>query len=158
MKLFPNFTRHHLITHTNLSFCMTRLPSLSNTNFQVSDNQRDQSPANEEEENNTHTEERDGVLVDDEGVKTDQTTQEQMVQERKDKENKENDEDEEEQRQVETEESVNKNENEDVQDDEKENVVNEEAVFGAFLQVSEPALVSSHHDGFLRFWNLSVSL
>lgn len=40
---------------------------------------------------------------------------------------------------------------------EKEDEVTEQAVHGAFLQVSEPSLVSAHHDGFLRFWNLSVS-
>ena len=34
---------------------------------------------------------------------------------------------------------------------------NKETIIGEFLQVSEPALVSSHHDGFLRFWNLAVS-
>lgn len=49
-----------------------------------------------------------------------------------------------------------KTENEDEQE-EKEDEVTEQAVHGAFLQVSEPSLVSAHHDGFLRFWNLSVS-
>jgi len=132
------------------------IPSHSNTNFQVSDNQRDESSAHEGEESDTHTKEQDGVSVEDGGIKTDNTNQ--MEEDSKDKENKENDEDEEEQRQEETEEHVNKNDNGDAQDDRKEAVVNEEAVFGAFLQVSEPALVSSHHDGFLRFWNLSVSL
>jgi len=122
----------------------------------VSDNQRDESSAHEGEESDTHTKEQDGVSVEDGGIKTDNTNQ--MEEDSKDKENKENDEDEEEQRQEETEEHVNKNDNGDAQDDRKEAVVNEEAVFGAFLQVSEPALVSSHHDGFLRFWNLSVSL
>ena len=81
-----------------------------------------------------------------------------MEEEREGKENKESGEDEEKHKQEETEEHVSKNDNEDAHDNEKEDVVNEEAVFGAFLQVSEPALVSSHHDGFLRFWNLSVSL
>ena len=116
----------------------------------MSDNQGDESSAHEGEESDTHTKEQDGISVEDGGVKTDHTNQ--LEEDSKDKENKENDEDEEEQRQEETEEHVNKNDNEDAQDDKKE------AVFGAFLQVSEPALVSSHHDGFLRFWNLSVSL
>ena len=49
-----------------------------------------------------------------------------------------------------------KTENEDEQE-EKEDEVTEQAVHGAFLQVSEPSLVSAHHDGFLRFWNVSVS-
>lgn len=49
-----------------------------------------------------------------------------------------------------------KTENEDEQE-EKEDEVTEQAVHGAFLQVSEPSLVCAHHDGFLRFWNLSVS-
>lgn len=35
--------------------------------------------------------------------------------------------------------------------------VDKDAILGAFLQVSEPGLVSAHHDGFLRFWDLSVS-
>ena len=126
------------------------IPSHSNTNFQVSDNQGDESSAHEGEESDTHTKEQDGVSVEDGGVKTDHTKQ--LEEDSKHKENKENDEDEEKQRQEETEEHGNKNDNEDAQDDKKE------AVFGAFLQVSEPALVSSHHDGFLRFWNLSVSL
>ncbi|KAK2567438.1 WD repeat-containing protein 64 [Acropora cervicornis] len=34
--------------------------------------------------------------------------------------------------------------------------VDKDAILGAFLQVSEPGLVSAHHDGFLRFWDLSV--
>ena len=46
--------------------------------------------------------------------------------------------------------------NEDEQEGE-ESDENKETIIGEFLQVSEPALVSSHHDGFLRFWNLSVS-
>ena len=46
--------------------------------------------------------------------------------------------------------------NEDEQEGE-ESGENKETIIGEFLQVSEPALVSSHHDGFLRFWNLSVS-
>lgn len=46
--------------------------------------------------------------------------------------------------------------NEDMKEEEIRRV-NKEAILGAFLQVSEPALVSSHHDGFLRFWNFSVS-
>ena len=46
--------------------------------------------------------------------------------------------------------------NEDEQEGE-ESDDNKETIIGEFLQVSEPALVSSHHDGFLRFWNLSVS-
>ena len=46
------------------------------------------------------------------------------------------------------------NENEQEGDESGEN---KETIIGEFLQVSEPALVSSHHDGFLRFWNLSVS-
>ena len=140
------------------SFYMTILPSLSNTTFGVSGNERDQSSAKEEEASDTHTEERDGVSVEDGGVQTDQPNQEHVEEEHKVKEKKENDEDEEVQRQEETEEHVNKNDNEDAHDDGKEDAVNEEAVFGAFLQVSEPALVSSHHDGFLRFWNFSVSL
>ena len=45
--------------------------------------------------------------------------------------------------------------NEDEQEGE-ESDENKETIIGEFLQVSEPALVSSHHDGFLRFWNLSV--
>lgn len=48
-----------------------------------------------------------------------------------------------------------KTENEDEQEEKEDEVT--EAVHGAFLQVSEPSLVSAHHDGFLRFWNLSVS-
>ncbi|KAJ7389764.1 WD repeat-containing protein 64 [Desmophyllum pertusum] len=72
-------------------------------------------------------------------------------------ENKESQQDEEMQGQEETEEHEDKINNEDTQDG-KEETVNEEAVFGAFLQVSEPALVSAHHDGFLRFWNLSGTL
>ena len=134
---------------------MTLHPSHSNTNFQVLDNQRDEMSANEGEESATHTEGRDGGSVEDGRVKTDNTSQEQMEEEHEDKENKETGEDEEEHKQEETEEQ---NDNEDTHDNEKEDVVNEEAVFGAFLQVSEPAFVSSHHDGFLRFWNLSVSL
>lgn len=129
-----------------------------NTNIQVSDNQRDEISANEGEESATHTGGQDGVSVEDGRVKTDNTNQEQMEQEGEDKENKENSEDEKEHKQEETEEHVNKNDNEDAHDNEKEDVDNEEAVFGAFLQVSEPALVSSHHDGFLRFWNLSGTL
>lgn len=135
---------------------MTLLPSLSNTNFQVSGNERDQNSANTGDVSDTHNEERDGVSVEEGGVKTDQTNQEQMEEEHKDKENAENNEEEEVPRQEETEEHENKTDNEALQD-EKEHEVNEEAVFGAFLQVSEPVLVSSHHDGFLRFWNLSVS-
>ena len=46
--------------------------------------------------------------------------------------------------------------NEDEQERE-ESDENKETIIGEFLQISEPALVSSHHDGFLRFWNLSVS-
>lgn len=46
--------------------------------------------------------------------------------------------------------------NEDEQDGD-ESDENKGTIIGEFLQVSEPALVSSHHDGFLRFWNLSVS-
>lgn len=46
--------------------------------------------------------------------------------------------------------------NEDEQEGE-ESDENKETIIGEFLQVSEPALVSSHHDGFLRFWNLAVS-
>ena len=46
--------------------------------------------------------------------------------------------------------------NEDEQEGE-ESGENKETIIGEFLQVSEPALVSSHHDGFLRFWNLAVS-
>ena len=46
--------------------------------------------------------------------------------------------------------------NEDEQEGE-ESGENKETIIGELLQVSEPALVSSHHDGFLRFWNLSVS-
>ena len=122
------------------------------------DNQRDQIIANEGEASDTRTKEQNGVSVEDGRVKTDHTNQEQMEEEREDKENKENGEDEGEHREEETEEHGNKNDNENAHDDEKEGGVNEEAVFGAFLQVSEPALVSSHHDGFLRFWNLSVSL
>jgi len=124
----------------------------------VLDNQRDQISANEGEASDTRTEEQNGISVKDGRVKTDHTNQEQMEEEREDKENKENGEDEGEHREEETEEHGNKNDNENAHDDEKEGGVNEEAVFGAFLQVSEPALVSSHHDGFLRFWNLSVSL
>ena len=137
---------------------MTLHPSHSNTSFQVLDNQRDEISANEGEESATHTEEQGGVSVEDGRVKTDNTNQEQMEEEREDKENKENGEDVKEDKQEDTEEHVIGNDNEDAHDNEKEDVVNEEAVFGAFLQVSEPALVSSHHDGFLRFWNLSVSL
>ena len=122
------------------------------------DNQRDQISASEGGANDTLTEEQDGASVGDGRVKTDHTNQEQMEDERENKETKENGEGEEEHTQEETEEHVNKNNNEDAHGDEKEDVVNEEALFGAFLQVSEPALVSSHHDGFLRFWNLSVSL
>ncbi|KAM7448945.1 WD repeat-containing protein 64 [Porites harrisoni] len=47
--------------------------------------------------------------------------------------------------------------NEDEQEGE-ESGENKETIIGEFLQVSEPALVSSHHDGFLRFWNLSGTL
>lgn len=137
---------------------MTLHPPHSNTNIQVLDNQRDEVSANEGEESATHTEGQDGVSVEDGRVKTDNTNQEQMEEEREDKEDKENGEEEEEHKQEETKEHVNKNDNKDAHDNEKQDVVNEEAVFGAFLQVSEPALVSSHHDGFLRFWNLSVSL
>lgn len=137
---------------------MTLHPLHSNTNIQVSDNQRDEISANEGEESATHTGGQDGVSVEDGRVKTDNTNQEQMEQEGEDKENKENSEEEKEHKQEETEEHFNKNDNEDAHDNENEDVDNEEAVFGAFLQVSEPALVSSHHDGFLRFWNLSVSL
>ncbi|XP_044163661.1 WD repeat-containing protein 64 isoform X2 [Acropora millepora] len=36
--------------------------------------------------------------------------------------------------------------------------VDKDAILGAFLQVSEPGLVSAHHDGFLRFWDLSGTL
>ena len=137
---------------------MSLRPSHSNTNFQVLDNQSDQTSANVEEASDTHIEEQDGASVGDGRVKTDHTNQEKMEEEHEDKQNKKNGEGEEEHRQEETEEHVDKNDNEDAHDDEKEDVVNGEAVFGAFLQVSEPALVSSHHDGFLRFWNLSVSL
>lgn len=50
-----------------------------------------------------------------------------------------------------------KRENEGEQDGKEDEVI-EQAVHSAFLQVSEPYLVSAHHDCFLRFWNLSGTL
>ena len=94
-------------------------------------------------------EEQDKASDAERGEKTVETNQEQTEDEyEKNKENVEDHED--------TKERENQDDNEDIQE-EKEDIINEETLLGAFLQVSEPALVSSHQDGFLRFWNLSVS-
>ena len=58
---------------------------------------------------------------------------------------------------VEKEEAKDEVENEDMTAKEEMTDDDKDSILSAFLQVSEPALVSSHHDGFLRFWNLSVS-
>ena len=134
---------------------MILLSSFSNTQLHMSSNERDQDSANTGHVSDTHHEEQDGTSEQEEGENTVQSNQEPMDVEYE--ENKESQQDEEMQGQEETEEHEDKIDNEDIQDG-LEETVNEAAVFGAFLQVSEPALVSAHHDGFLRFWNLSVSL
>lgn len=57
----------------------------------------------------------------------------------------------------EDEEIEDKTDNEDKTGKEEITDVDKDAILDAFLQVSEPGLVSTHHDGFLRFWDLSVS-
>ncbi|KAJ7388219.1 WD repeat-containing protein 64 [Desmophyllum pertusum] len=124
-----------------------------NTQLHMSSNERDQDSANTGHVSDTHHEEQDGTSEQEEGENTVQSNQEPRDVEYE--ENKESQQDEEMQAQEEAEEHEDKIDNEDIQDGIEE-TVNEEAVFGAFLQVSEPALVTAHHDGFLRFWNLSV--
>ena len=129
-------------------------PSFSNAvKFEVSSYEPDEDGINSEETSDNQSEEQDGVHEDEEGERKSRKSQNQVDEDSSDKE-------EEETNAVEVQERVEGDaseiNNEDMQE-EKERRLNGDAVLGAFLQVSEPALVSSHHDGFLRFWNLSVS-
>lgn len=125
----------------------------SKTNLQVSSNEQDQDSAKAVETSSNQADEEQDRASDEEAEEKSVETNQEQVEEDKDEDNKENKEEDDVQRQEEAEE----HENKDDYEEEKEDVVNREAVLGAFLQVSEPALVSSHQDGFLRFWNLSVS-
>ena len=121
----------------------------------MSTNERDQDSANTGDMRSTHDEEQGGSLEKREEETAVETNKEQIEEVHKKEENKGDQEQEDLQRE-EAERQEYKTNEEDVKE-RKEDAVNEQAVYGAFLQVSEPALVSAHHDGFLRFWNLSVS-
>ena len=113
----------------------------------------DQESINTAKPNDNQSEGQDEVLDDEERERKTETNEEKNEEDRKDKE-------EDETRGTEVQEpregSEDENNKENLNEGE-ESGVNKEAIVSAFLQVSEPALVSSHHDGYLRFWNLSVS-
>ena len=120
----------------------------------MSSQKTDQDTVNMEEPKDNQSEEQDGEHEDEEGETKIQTRQELMEEDSSDREQNETRTMEEDKETEGIEGEIN---NEDMQEG-QESRVNKEAVVSAFLQVSEPALVSSHHDGYLRFWNLSVSL
>lgn len=47
--------------------------------------------------------------------------------------------------------------NDDDDDDDKDANTKEEEENSPYLRVSDPAVLSCHHDGYLRFWALEVS-
>ena len=113
----------------------------------------DEQSSNTAKPNDNQIEGQDEVLDDEEGKRKTETNEEKNEEDRKDREE---DETRGTEVQEEREGSEDENNNENLNEG-QESGVNKEAIVSAFLQVSEPALVSSHHDGYLRFWNLSVS-
>ena len=136
-----------------LIFCCC-FSSFSNVKFKASVHEAGTDSVTSEEPSGSQSEQQGETQGDEEIEGNVQTSQEQIDEDSSDKED---DETRAAQVQENTEGSDDKINNENVQEGQATAVI-EDAVMGAFLQVSEPALVSSHHDGFLRFWNLSVSL
>lgn len=122
-----------------------------NVKFKASVHEAGTDSVTSEEPSGSQSEQQGETQGDEEIEGNVQTSQEQIDEDSSDKED---DETRAAQVQENTEGSDDKINNENVQEGQATAVI-EDAVVGAFLQVSEPALVSSHHDGFLRFWNLS---
>lgn len=122
-----------------------------NTNLPKSSNERDEDSADTGDVSDPQNGEQDRILEKGEEEITAETDKEQVDRGREEEGSGE------ERNQEQKLEQESKTESEDEQE-EKEDEVTEQAVHGAFLQVSEPSLVSAHHDGFLRFWNLSGTL
>lgn len=122
-----------------------------NVKFKASVHEAGTDSVTSEEPSGSQSEQQGETQGDEEIEGNVQTSQEQIDEDSSDKED---DETRAAQVQENTEGSDDKINNENVQEGQATAVI-EDAVMGAFLQVSEPALVSSHHDGFLRFWNLS---
>ena len=131
------------------------LSSCSNeVKFGALSREPDKESINTAKPNDNQSEGQDEALEDEEGEGKPETNEEKNEEDRRDREE---DETREAEVQEEREGSVHDNNNEDLNEG-QESRVTKHAIVSAFLQVSEPALVSSHHDGYLRFWNLSVSL
>lgn len=121
--------------------------------FEISNHEQNRESFHSEEFDANQTEEKDGDVKDDEEDRVAQSSEEE-----KDQIGDVEGNDEIMTPEVEKEEAKDEVENEDMTAKEEMIDDDKDSILSAFLQVSEPALVSSHHDGFLRFWNLSGTL